>query len=238
MSNEFLYFDALACRYHFNQILRYCSWVEERLVPSFGEWEHEAEKYYNQRMNSTGYFPSLDPGTVSEEAFEFVLELAEINSYMLGMAIVGLYHLWERTVIRFLRREICHFMLKPEPSFRNYDRIRKIFLQYSTDIENLPCSSNLWELRKVANSIKHATGNSYDDLKKSHSDILKPSSDTSYSHLPIQGGEYTLLGVDIHPTPIHFQRYKQAVLDFWNYEYWQAAGERRYPHRDNDELTF
>lgn len=90
----------------------YSSGFADRVLPSFHDIEAEAdaasEAYFNSRMNQMAGEdgPWEDEGAVAEYAQEHGLsvytDLEFVRQQVTGLAIAGLYHLWERLVKEFL----------------------------------------------------------------------------------------------------------------------------------------
>lgn len=220
------------CSVRQKDVQAYCTWVEERLVPSFGNWEQEEERAgssYLARMEKI-FNPDIhDPYDFYESAHEYAVDhcliLAEVNSYMMGMAISGLYHLWEKQVLNHLEKEIERYTDDYKPP-RNWKDICKYFKKFSTDLCSLPFFENLDELRLVTNVAKHGGGGSLKELKTRNSLILEEVH--AADEMPLTGGKHSMLGAPIYPRIEHFLRYKEAVLLFWSHEFWKEHGDRLY----------
>ena len=228
----FIWMDPTVCELRQEDIRAYCRWVEERLVPSFGNWDEEeksAGDRYLDRMAQYFDPDSHDPSDFYEGAYDHAINhclvLAEVNSYMMAMAISGLYHLWEKQVLKHLEKEVGRYVEEYKPP-RNWDKVCEYFSAFSTDLCSLPFSPCLEELRLVTNVAKHGSGQSLEWLKAGESDILSEVHATN--EMPITGGEFSMLRAPIYPRLEHFIRYKEAVLNFWNYDFWKKYGERRY----------
>ena len=227
----FIWMDPTVCKHRQEDIRAYCQWVEERLVPSFGNWDDEEKSAGDNYLDKTAQFfnPDVhDPDEFYESAYDHAINhclvLAEVNSYMMAMAISGLYHLFEKQVIELLKKEVGRYK-KFEPP-RTWDKICDHFSKFSTDLCLLPFSPCLEELRLVTNVAKHGLGNSLELLKASESSILNEVHATN--EMPVTGGVYSMLKAPIYPCLDHFLRYKEAVLHFWSYDFWKEYGEKRY----------
>ncbi len=228
----FIWMDPTVCELRQEDIRAYSQWVEERLVPSFGNWDEEEENAGNRYLNRMAqYFDpeSHDPADFYEGAYDHAIDhclvLAEVNSYMMAMAISGLYHLWEKQVLQHLKKELGRYQ-DNYTSPRNWNEICDYFSAFSTDLNSLPFSHQIEELRLVTNVSKHGSGPSLKRLQASGSDILNESHATN--EMPITGGEYSMLRAPIFPRLEHFLRYKEAVLNFWSYDFWKKYGDKRY----------
>lgn len=229
-SDIFIWMDNSVCSIRQKDVRAYCTWVEERLVPSFGSLDEELERAGTSYLAGVEKFfnpDTDDPGEFYERAHDHAIDhcliLAEVNSYMMGMAISGLYHLWEKQVLEHIEREIRHYTENYKLPTK-WDEICKCFDEFSTDLYRLPFSACLEELRLVTNVVKHGAGKSLQWLIASESSIL----DEIYKahDIPATGGKYSMLRAPIYPRIEHFLKYKEAVLLFWDYEFWREHGER------------
>lgn len=249
-SEVFLYFDTYTCQKNQQEVYEYAEWVMKRLIPAFGEWDDEVESSADQWLEAVSQVADpedIDPSDAYEHGIEKALFLSEINGYMLLMALVGLYHLWERQLFQFLRKELNHYVFKKQPRIEWIREAKECLTAFGVNLEDLPCYSNLEELSLVANAVKHGLGISMDKLIKRKSDILLPaafrttkpfpdlatlgedsSGEPRNADLLVTSGSYTLTQVDIEPTLDHIERYKQAVLGFWDHDYWLSVGEYQY----------
>lgn len=212
----------------------YCSWVEERLIPNFGDYEIEFERAREGFLDNpeTPYNPQIyiDYDDYEEDAYDhaqgYISVLAQTNGYMLGMAIAGLYHMWEKQLIQHLEEEMPDALYSNLRVPTNWEGIKRVFKAHSTPFEELPFYDDLNELRLVTNVAKHGSGSSFKRLQSIEADIL--SMQDQRVEFPTTGGTYSLLRADIYPREEHYQRYKKAVLDFWDFHFWKNIGEIRY----------
>lgn len=251
IDKKFIYFDSPTCRMYSQEVIDYSQWVEKRLIPCFCDSETEYEKIsdeYIQQREITFDPDTEGPFDATEDAHYVALEsaqiTAEINAYMLGMAIAGLWHLFEKQLMEFLEMELKTNGLENKKKFQ-YEDAKKKLKKFGIDMENLPCSSDINTLRLITNTIKHGEGHSYEELKKTKSDII-PSSvlncekQNFLSLLPIKKKEYfdenfnfsygkcTMLRVHLCPRLHHFDKFKNALLLFWNADYWRQRGDKQY----------
>ncbi len=174
-----------------------------------------------------------DPSDEYDEIICQCLQAAEVNGYMIGVSISGLYHLWEKQVMDHLRNEINkdwllheEYKLMPDKYYlRNWTDILNLFKSYSTDLTKMPFYEGLDELRLIANSIKHGNGDSYRTLCQRGHGILKPYG--TESDLPLNSGSHSLIRVELYPRKEHFTKFKEAALAFWDFDFWHSIGEHR-----------
>jgi hypothetical protein len=99
-------------QYALDLVRAYSSGFADRVLPGFQDIEAEAdaasEAYFNGRMNQMANEdgPWEDEEAVAEHAQEHGLsvytDLEFVCQQVTGLAIAGLYHLWERLVKEFL----------------------------------------------------------------------------------------------------------------------------------------
>lgn len=227
-----LYMDYFVCSAMQNDILSYSRWIEERLFACISSWDDEEGKAIQgfEKMGCHTFDPERDNADYFyESGHEWVisqcLQIAEVNGYMAGVAIVGLYHLWEKQVVLYLKKELLHdWVIEDRKLPQKWSQIVEVFKAYSTNFEDLPFYSDLNELRLVANTVKHGHGVSYKELAETRADILIPCRDSDDA--PVIGGEHALLRAEIYPQKKHFTKYKEAALAFWSFDYWRNKGER------------
>lgn len=226
--NPILYIDKYLCNYAQKEIHGYCAWIENRLFSCINSWEDEENRAVHE-LESNGSrqnYEYYDPITNYEKHVDLCFQYAEINGYMIGMSIVGLYHIWEKQVIQHLKRELNQdWVIADGNIIKNWKDILDTFEAYSTDLTSFDFYKNLNELRLVANTIKHGDGDSYKTLCNIQANITKPYQKSN--NQPLACGQYSLLRVEIYPEKKDFDKYKTATLDFWNYDFWNSLGERR-----------
>jgi hypothetical protein len=227
----FLYMDGSVCEINRGQIVSYSKWVEDRLSPSFGDWESEVESEYNKMEESKstlccreGYDFSRDMEDEYEQAISHALNIAEVNSYMLAMAIVGLYHIFEKQVVCHIYKELSNYKFKKMVKIKVWEDVVNVFRCFSTDLKSYSFYDDLDELRLFSNAVKHGPGPAFIDLQKLKADILINSNEGEC----LSGGKHTLLNVDVYPNMKHFTKYKKSVLGFWDEGFWRSIGDRRF----------
>jgi len=99
-------------QYALNLVRAYSSGFADRVLPGFRDIEAEADAasgaYFDSRMNQvvSEDEPWVDEGAVAEDAqehgFSVYTDLEFVRQQVTGLAIAGLYHLWERLVKEFL----------------------------------------------------------------------------------------------------------------------------------------
>ena len=143
------------------------------LFRSISSWDVEEDKAIQdfEKMSSHTFNPERDdPDDFYDSGHEWVisqcLQIAEVNGYMVGVAIAGLYHLWEKQVVLYLKKELRHdWVIEDRKLPQKWNQIVETFKAYSTNFDDLPFYPELNELRLVANTVKHGHGVSYKELE-------------------------------------------------------------------------
>ena len=165
-------------QYALDLVRAYASGFADRVLPSFQGIEAESdaasEAYFNSRMNQVASEdePWEDEGAVAEHAQEHGLsvytDLEFVRQQVTGLAIAGLYHLWERLVKEFL--ETSFRAVDPPvtpPTVRRADFnvvVAWLRERFGWDIEAECFFADLHQLHLVANVVKHGDGKSCEAL--------------------------------------------------------------------------
>ena len=165
-------------QYALDLVRAYSSGFADRVLPGFQDIEAEAdaasEAYFNSRMNqvATEDGPWVDEGAVAEDAqehgFSVYSDLEFVRQQVTGLAIAGLYHLWERLVKGFLERSFRAVdpPVTPQAVRRADFNVVVGWLRerFGWDIEAESFFADLHQLHLVANVVKHGDGKSCEAL--------------------------------------------------------------------------
>ncbi|OOS25356.1 hypothetical protein B0681_04875 [Moraxella porci DSM 25326] len=177
---------------------------DERLLESFKNIEKQAKESrlgYLQKRNSAFCPDCDDEATIEENAFfhqvNFVNLHEDFKNDFINISAVWLYHIFER---RFKQVFNCR-----NDNYRMNDILSKFNL-VSSNYEFEKCTNICtinYELRLVANAIKHGKGRSFDQLVRKYPNMVVDNKLISLADAKIQVGED-----DIH-------RYILAMRAFW-----------------------
>jgi hypothetical protein len=165
-------------QYALDLVRAYSSGFADRVLPGFQDIEAEAdaasEAYFNSRMNQVASEdgPWEDEGAVAEHAQEHGLsvytDLEFVRQQVTGLAIAGLYHLWERLVKEFLETSFraADPPVTPQTVRRADFNVVVVWLRerFGWDIEAEGFFADLHQLHLVANVVKHGDGKSCEAL--------------------------------------------------------------------------
>jgi len=139
------------------------------------EAEAASEAYYEKKMDEPALDDSgPDESDIAEAAEDHGIsvyaDLEFVNRQVTGLAIAGLYHLWERMLKEFLVREFSNY----DPPYISPGEVRsavfvklvKLLTGIGWDVMNANFHTDLDHLHLVANVIKHGDGESCNKLMR------------------------------------------------------------------------
>jgi hypothetical protein len=161
-------------QYALDLVRAYSSGFADRVLPGFQDIEAEAdaacEAYFESRMNQVASEdgPWGDEGAVAEDAEEHGLrvytDLEFVRQQVTGLAIAGLYHLWERLVKEFLETSFRAVDPPVSPKAVRGANFKVVVAwlreRFGWDIEAEGFFADLDQLHLVANVVKHRDGDS------------------------------------------------------------------------------
>jgi hypothetical protein len=165
-----LYFDAMRRRYCREMVKTFARLIRERALRGFDNIEAEADavarNYFQQEMSRPSNGDDYDPGGAAEEApdrgLQAYQDLIFVRGQVMGLAIAGTFHLWERLLKEFLRGE------RPSESSRidkaDFHRLIDWLEEAGWPIRGEQFFGSLSRLRLIANAIKHGDGPACDEL--------------------------------------------------------------------------
>jgi hypothetical protein len=183
---------------------------DENISKAAGRVESEAYQAY------PGY-EDEDPSIAAEHAFNrgliYFQIVSDVRWAVLSMAAAALYHLVEQQFC-----DLCRLSFLG-PDGEPLDRNKSIYLlkHLGIDVEALSTWPRIKELRYLANCVKHAEGNSCNQLRKDRPELFqKPTIEPELymSGSPIRVRN-PLMGEDIYVTEREFDSYVDAVREFW-----------------------
>lgn len=227
---EDLYFqtERYWCKDFQSQIKLYSEAVFEKLSQNFNDLEREAcEKEKNrldqedqelgnqqyQDLNPEYAYAARMDGLVDAYA-TYCQTWGEIKGIVFSSAVAGLYHLWEKQAIGFLK----HVRKYEKPKIEKWNHIKTCIEKYGLSMEGLSCYRDLNELRLVANAIKHGEGDSWKDLEELNPRLFELPTATKEEYFSSQS---SFLGPDLHIKKSDVDRYRDAAFDFWQFDHWK-----------------
>jgi hypothetical protein len=158
-----LYFAEPNRRYALERIDVYAKEVADRVLPIFDHMEQEADEAANQHYRKTG-----NPEDAHQRGISIYIDLNFVRTQVTGLAIAGIFHLWERLLKEFLVQESHHYT---EPTRERilgaqFPKLVKWLEEIGWSIKSAQFYDSLDCLRLVANVIKHGDGQSCRSLLK------------------------------------------------------------------------
>jgi hypothetical protein len=207
-------------------LLRLVEVLQERLLPTFDAIDNEADARADAEWERAMHMPSdlnQDPSVFADRAFDVGLEhynaMSDIRQSLLNIYAPALYHAWEQQLLEFFRREVLHPAEEHNNNLLKLKTVQERLEGAGVDIEKFSSWSKVCELRLLANTVKHADGDSADELRKLRPDIFENLSSKEFN-LPSFGGVrrvYTpLSGDDIYVTIGELKEYCSALVTFWS----------------------
>ena len=198
----------------------------EKVLPSFDGLKEEAEKMAEEEFERLSKSPGssyTDPVDLAEKAYEksidYYIVMTNMRYGIIGLFIVGLYHLFEQHLFLFYKKVILkpheEDKIKSNPGFPS---LKKCFKEKDIDLESLGSYEQIDTLRLICNVIKHAEGGSVDKLRKRKPEYFNPP-EVPKIFESLKGIKISpvmpLSGEDLKIPIKDFVEYCDAVVNFW-----------------------
>lgn len=172
---------------------------------------------------AAAWYGDNDEGDAAEAAYAHAREHAEqfmeMRAVFLATGVSGLFHLFEKQLYLHINKELKDWLVTPVSQWRDLETIATKFDRRWG--QNAPCHdfatafayADLQELRLVANAVKHGEdGPAYRRLLQTKAPVV----DRQRLKDDWTVGPYSILGVKVSVQPADVERYRAAVLRFWN----------------------
>lgn len=202
----------------------------EKIAPVFSDAEHEvdlfAQKIWDD-FNQQPYDPDNEPDF---EGFSEHVEEEKLEQYQLwlimqyrsrAMWMECLSQVWEQQVSGFITRQLEFYGaelhnekgLKIQTSSFDKNRVEEIFNLFQVDLNSSKSWNVIMELRWLVNTFKHGDGDSCNKLKNQRPDLFCTDDALDF---PLAESYSTLLGIILKITDDDFNKYSDAIIDFWD----------------------
>lgn len=200
--------------------------VRERILPVFEE-AYAADQRYVERLHLKLAEAKEDGANVSEEELQEALslyddtleidatpahELTELANHLLLMALVGLFHQWERTIKRHFAEEFHRNGFAPEWRTKtlraDFSLLKKWIEVLEFPRSQVQVLDELQSLLLIVNVAKHGDGDACSKLSKKHPDYFWRAPDE-----PEREPQAERLRI----TPQLLDRYAAAIVAFWQH---------------------
>lgn len=197
-----------------NEVENFRDAFRDRILPAFDSLEREAAKASALELErlSVQASPDSDEALITEKAYFHGADLFVTGQAMkraaLNLMTAGLYHLFEQQCQRVAAIEkIENAPTKKLPEI--------LFSNYGIDIsqeEVRSCLDQIDELRLLANTVKHGSGDSCNELKARNQSLFE---DDFPELLPKDIPLRPLTGNGLLLTWPHFESYAATISNFW-----------------------
>lgn len=198
--------------------------LTDKVIPAFDNLEEEseniAEREFKNRIESFGSETDLDDiaEEAQDKAIDYYVMMKSMIQGTINMFTAGLYHIFEQQLFFFHRKEL---LSRNEEDNTNLLKIHAVIVRLANNginIKKFKSWEKIDELRLVANTAKHADGQSSEALKKLRPKLFwRPDFIDGFdSHkLPTTSVYQPLMGDDLYITHQEFMSYVKSVKDFW-----------------------
>ncbi len=198
--------------------------LEKRVLPGFENIEEESEQVSKETWER---FMSM-PGTGDEDPADFaeVAEQAGVSHYLLldgirqgilNLFAAALYHAFEQQIMLFHRKEVLKPAEENDHKLFTLSEFQRRLSHSGIDIKMFSSWAKIEELRLVANTVKHAEGNSAKRLYTLRPDMFQdPHLDRS--RLPKTRNPrifQPLVGEDLYVSLADIHNYCGSLITFW-----------------------
>jgi len=199
--------------------------LERRILPAFQGIEKEAEGVADdtwEKFMSTVGSGEEDPSDLAEAAQEagvsHYMLLNGIRQGIINLFAAALYHAFEQQVILFLRRQVLHPREENDFKLFHMSEFERRLKALGIDINSFQSWPKTDELRLVANTVKHAQGDSAQKLHRQRPGLFE---NPEIQKLGLSSGTANprvflpLVGEDLYVSLADIKEYRDALLGFW-----------------------
>lgn len=197
--------------------------LEKRTLPAFSGIEQEAERVSAEAWDA--FMSALGTGDEDPSEFAEATEQAAVSHYMLldgirqGMVnlfAAALYHAFEQQVMLFLRREVLDPREENNPKLFHLFEFQKRLKVRGLDVTSLASWGKVDELRLVANTVKHAEGESAQKLHELRPDMFERPQIAGIAFASRTPRVFQpLVGEDLYVSLDDVREYRDSVVNFW-----------------------
>ena len=192
--------------------------MTQKVFNAFEDIENDAEQFADREYERLCSLPTSENGPDLEalaemaqnSSFSYYDDLVFVKGQVIGLAVAGLYHLWERTLKSFLKRELEQCGLSEETKCvhtMKFDRLVDSLHEIGYEVRKYPFYTELDLLRLVANVFKHGEGPSLQDLYSSAPEFFR----TYFKDAGVVSSDMDSFYINEN----HFQNFSTAIKSFW-----------------------
>ena len=201
--------------------------LEKRLLPSFEENKIEEEskrigdKVCDQFMSMPGTGEE-DPSYFAEKAenagnSHYIL-MNGIRQGMLNLFAATLFHAFEQQIMVFHRKNVLCQSEENDPKLFKWPVFQCRLKKYGINIKEFPSWAKINELRLVANTVKHAEGESSQQLRQERPEMFKNPDLSGFSQFisdPALHVFQPLVGDGLYVSLQDIKEYRYHLVRFW-----------------------
>lgn len=160
--------------------------LKTRLLPSFDGIDDEANVKVDEAWETMSsmpvgeYGPLIDESEAAEMAQDAGREhysaMSDARQTLINSFAIALYHLWEQQVLSFLRRQVLGFREPHTAKMLSLNVFAERLLKIGVDIKSFRSWPVILVYRHLANTVKHADGDSAKELKQLRPEWFIPKS--------------------------------------------------------------
>jgi hypothetical protein len=142
-----------------------------------------------------------------------------IRQGIINMFAAGLHHAFEQQFLFFHKEELVPYDLQHDKSQLKIAKAKVALADRNIDIASFESWDTLNELRLVANTVKHAEGDSSEKLRRIRPDLFE---DPQIKKFSLEGWPRTsspiylpMVGEDLFVTVDDLNQYRDAIVGFW-----------------------
>jgi hypothetical protein len=204
------------------------STLESRLLPNFQDSDigYEADAVVDEVWQQYMSLPATgdeDPSNFAEAAREAGLDhytiVTGIRQGIINMFAAGLYHAYEQQFLFFHREELLPYEQQHDHTQLKVSIARKLLSDRGIEITSFQTWPLIEELRLVSNTVKHAEGESANQLRLIRPDIFE---DPALKEFAFEGPtqltrriRLPMVGEDLFVQMNDLLRYRDALIQFW-----------------------
>jgi hypothetical protein len=199
--------------------------LETRLLPGFAGIDEEAEAVSEQAWESFMSGPGTgdeDPGDFAEAAQEagiaHYLLLDGIRQGTLNLFAAALYHAFEQQILFFHRKQVLLPKEENDPRLFEIRTFCARLRNLGIDITQFGLWPKVQELKLVANTVKHAEGDSAQRLHAARPDLFvhPQAGPVGMAHSAQTVRVFQpLIGDDLYLSLRDVKEYRDSLLAFW-----------------------
>lgn len=202
--------------------------LEKRLVPTFDGIEAEAtavqEKTYEDLMSMPVDPDRTDASMLAEAAFEAGYDhyagMSAVRQSLINAFAPLLFHTWEQQLIAFHRKEVLRPHEKNDNRLLQVKVLQQRLKGEGLDITRLPSWVRIEELKLIANTVKHADGESAERLRVVRPELFEMDRATNavnpMGHAYPRRVYHPMSGEDLYLTLGDLCMYGRAAIAFWD----------------------